>query len=278
MSDLTTAATRVPRRFWIGLLAAVVYVALAGGVANLLTEGFPQDDPAADFALGHFPVLIPLVIGGVLFVRWAGWSSDVWRTPASFETTPRRWWMLAIPVLVFAQAVIVLAIMPADRWQLGVVLLVAAGTALVGFGEELFFRGILRSSIRAHHGETVTLLVTSLFFGLAHSLGSLLGGVPIGYIAVQVGAAALDGAVYYGVLLATGRLWVPIVLHALTDFSLRVGGGLNTGPSADVDLGPANIAIEWAIWVLAVVVLISCIRRDLSARRAKRAVSPERAT
>ncbi|MFZ4893000.1 CPBP family intramembrane glutamic endopeptidase [Plantibacter sp. Mn2098] len=276
MSRTVTTPIRVPQRFWVGLAAAAVYVAGAAGVANLLTGAFPQSDPLADLALGHFPVLIPLIVAGVLFVRWAGWRDQVWRAPAAFETTPRRWWLLAIPVLLLAQSVTVLVTMPADRWQLGVILLVGAVTALVGFGEELFFRGILRASIRAHHGETVTLIATSLLFGAGHSIGSLMNGVPPGVIAFQVGVTALDGAVLYGAFLATGRLWVPIVLHALDDFVLRVGGGVQSGPSSDVSLGPVSIAIEWTLWVLAIALLVSCIRRDVLARRA--AHSAERTT
>ncbi|MBF4457448.1 CPBP family intramembrane glutamic endopeptidase [Pseudoclavibacter sp. VKM Ac-2867] len=267
MPDASTTESRIRPRIWIGVLLAIVYAAVAGGVANMLTEAFPQTDPAADFALGHFPVLIPLVVGGVLFIRWAGWSERVWRTPAAFETTPRRWWMLAIPVLLLAQAVLILATMPAERWQFWLVLLIALGTGLVGFGEELYFRGILRASLLERHGETLALVVTSLAFGAAHSLGSLIGGVPLALTAFQVAATAFDGMLYYGVFLATGRLWVPIALHAITDFSLRVAGGLNAGPSADIDLGPATAVIEIALGILAFLVLISCIRRDLHQRR-----------
>ena len=153
---------RVTPRFWIGLIAAIVYVLCAGGIGELLTQWFPPDSDVAELALSHIPVLLPLIVGGVLFVRWSGWSQLVWRVPAAFETTPRRWWMLAFPVLLLAQSVVVLAGAPWASWNMAALALVLFVNALVGVGEELYFRGILRASIRAHHGEAVTLVGTSL--------------------------------------------------------------------------------------------------------------------
>lgn len=264
MTAMRTPETmRVRPQLWIGLVAVTVYVLLAAGVANLLTDWLAPSDPAADYALGHFPVLIPLVVAGVVFVRWAGWGPGVWRTPASFETRPRRWWLLAIPALLLAQNVVLLAASPAANWQVGTVVLIAAATALVGIGEELYFRGILRASVRAHHGETMALLVTALAFGAAHSVASLGHGLPLGFIAFQVAVTALGGAVYYGAFLATGRLWVAMVLHALDDFSLAVSSGNLTGPSGqNAAAGPVNSAIQFILWVLAGAVLVSCIRQD----------------
>jgi membrane protease YdiL (CAAX protease family) len=261
---------RVPQRFWIGLVAAVFYVALAGGVGELLKGWAPEGDDVAELALSHFTVLIPLIIVGVVFVRRAGWSRDVWRTPSSFETRPRRRWMLVFPILLLVQVVVILAGTPWSRWTIGLLLLVLLVNILVGVGEELYFRGILRASLRAHHGETLTLLVTSLLFGLAHALGSVIAGMPIGFIGFQVGVTAVTGAVLYGVFRATGRLWVAMALHALNDFALRVSSGdLGSRSADDLDPSPANIAVQSILWVFAVVLLISCIREDRRARREK---------
>ncbi|WP_308799340.1 CPBP family intramembrane glutamic endopeptidase [Agromyces silvae] len=265
------ATTRVPQRFWIGLLALVVYVALAGGVANLLDAWVQPSSEVGEFALTHFPVLIPLIVAGVVFVRVSGWGRSVWRTPAAFETHPRRWWMLAFPVLLFAQAVAVIVLIPWNDRAAGLVLVVALGTAMVGFGEELYVRGILRASLRAHHGETLTLVVTSLLFGAAHTLGSVMLGLQPTFIAFQVVATAFDGVLLYGVFRATGRLWVAATLHALTDFSLYVSNGdLADHSGSDVLTSPVNVVIQFALWALAAALLVSCIRQDLRARRDRR--------
>jgi membrane protease YdiL (CAAX protease family) len=139
---------------------------------------------------------------------------------------------------------------------------------LVGFGEELYFRGILRASIRTHHGETLALLVTSLAFGLAHSIVVILAGVDAGAVAFEVAATAAAGAVYYGVYRATGRLWVPIVLHALDDFSLSISGAdLTAHPITDSGVNPITITTQVLLWALALALLISCIRQDRATRR-----------
>ena len=267
-ADIAPVRVRVPQRFWVGLIAIIVYVALAAGVANLLAAWLQPADPIAEFALLHLPVLIPLVVAGLFFVRWSGWSADVWRTPSAFDTQPRRWWMLIIPVLLLANSVVLLSTVPSAELQLGPIVLIALVTALVGLGEELYFRGILRVSLRANHGETLTLIVTSLLFGLAHTFGSLFLGLSVGFIAFQIAITALSGALYYAAFRATGYLWVPILLHALDDFSLFVSGGDLTGGSGTVDVSPANTVIQGVLWALVVVILISCIRQDRATRKA----------
>lgn len=270
---------RVPRRLWVGLIAIVVYVALAGGLANLLDEWLQPADAAAEYALTHLPVLVPLIIAGVVFVRWAGWQPAVWRTPAAFETRPRRLWLLVIPALMLVNSVSLLVVAPYAGWTVPTIALVALVTGLVGLGEELYFRGILRASIIAHHGETVALLITVLAFGLAHSVASLSKGLPLGFVAFQIAVTGLGGVAYYAAFRATGRLWVPIALHALEDFSLQVsGGGLGAASNSDTNVTPLNTTIQAVLWGLALFVLISCIRQDVAARRSRRAEGEATAT
>ncbi|WP_022889467.1 CPBP family intramembrane glutamic endopeptidase [Agromyces italicus] len=145
--------------------------------------------------------------------------------PASWETRPRHWWLLAIPALMLIQSLVQLGTAPWGDQQLGAIVVVAVGLALVGIGEELYFRGILRVSVRAHHGEFLTLLVTASLFGLAHSFGSLMQRIPLETIAFQVSVTAFTGVSLYAAFRATGRLWVPMALHALDDFSIFLHSG-----------------------------------------------------
>lgn len=181
--------------------------------------------------------------------------------------------MLAFPVLMIVQIIILLSITPWGERNFALVLFVLLVNILVGFGEELYFRGIARASLRAHHGETLTLVVTSLLFGAGHALGSLIAGLPIAFIAIQVGGTALMGAAFYGVFWATGRLWIAIAFHALNDFALRISSGDLTAASAHDLEPPATTGfIQFALWILTVVLLISCIRQDLRARREARSL------
>jgi TRAP-type C4-dicarboxylate transport system permease small subunit len=90
---------RIPQRTWIGLVVVAVYVLIAAGLGNLMDVLIPTDDPTAELAASHF---IPLAIGILLllvFVRWSGWS-EVWTNRSTLRDRPRRWWLLAIPVLM----------------------------------------------------------------------------------------------------------------------------------------------------------------------------------
>ncbi|MEL4319259.1 type II CAAX endopeptidase family protein [Leifsonia sp. YIM 134122] len=272
----STEPRELPRRFWIGLVAVIVYVLFAAVIGNALVALFPTGDEGFDFALSHFLPLAVMIVAGVWFVRRAGWTRDVWRTPAAFEARPRRWWMLAFPVLMLAQPLVTLTQVDWTQRTLLTLLLVAISTAMVGFGEELYFRGILRTSLRGHHGETVTLLVTSVLFGFAHVTGSVIAGLSVGFIAFQVTVLIVGGAAYYGVFRATGRLWVGMALHALTDFSLYVSSdSLSTKSATGTDPAPAAVAIQSIVWALTLVLLISCIRQDRSERREKKAVAEQ---
>jgi len=262
---------RIGFSVWIGLAAVAVYIALAAGVANLFTDAIPTSSDAAEFALGHFTVLPVLIVAGVMFIRWAGWSRQVWRTSGAGETQPRRWWMLAIPVLLLVHIATIFAQVPWGDRSGTLIVVVLAGTAMVGFGEELYFRGILRATIRAHHGEFVTLLVTSLLFGLAHSLSSLLAGLLPTFVAFQVAATALDGAVLYGVFRATGRLWAAILLHGLNDAALYLVSADTTNPAATAFNPGSWFAITpTLLWALTAALVISCLREDLHARASRK--------
>ena len=69
--------------------------------------------------------------------------------------------------------------------------------------EEAFFRGYLQTAIGARLGSATGLIVASLLFGLAH-----FGGGP-----VLIGFAALLGLACGLGYWATGRLWVPVLMH-----------------------------------------------------------------
>lgn len=268
---------RVRRTFWVGLAAIAVYVLLAAGLGNLVDILVPSASPELEFALSHL-LPLPIAIGsGLWFARWSGWRRDVWTQRPVTAEPPRRRWMLAIPVLLLVGPVLGFFDVPWSERSLGLVLLLAVGCLLVGLGEELFYRGILRVSLRSHHGELVTLLVTSALFGLSHSLGSMIDGIPASIIAFQVGATAFDGALFYAAFRATGRLWVPVLIHALTDFSLYLrSDAWSAAPGHGIpDPAAATVAVQFVLGALLIAVVVSFIREDARARRQRRAATAE---
>jgi membrane protease YdiL (CAAX protease family) len=92
-------------------------------------------------------------------------------------------------------------------------LLIAASWVVAGLGEELVWRGYLMNRVadlfgRSAVGWTVTLVLVSAVFGLAHSYQDVTGIIE----------NFIDGALLGIVYLASGRnLFAPIVAHGITD-------------------------------------------------------------
>lgn len=258
---------RVRRSVWVGLALAVFYVIVAAG-GGLIVDAVLGDepDPVLENALAH---LLPLPIAiavGLVFVWRSGWWRDVWSPTPIRANRPRRLWMFAVPIAVVVQIVLLVVQAPLATLTAPYVLVGLVSYLLVGLGEELFFRGILLQSVQARHGETVTLLITALSFGLAHSIGSAVHGIPAGAIAFQVAVTAVDGVVFYAILRVTGTLWAPIVLHGLGDY----GRWLSAGDGQD-HTSAGDAAVQILLSVLAAAVLVSAIRADLRTRRDARA-------
>ncbi len=80
-------------------------------------------------------------------------------------------------------------------------------SALAGIGEEALFRGFLQTALAGLLGPWTALAAASLVFGLAHCITPTY--------AVY---AAVVGAYLGWLLLASGNLLVPVLVHALFDF------------------------------------------------------------
>ncbi|WP_313815778.1 CPBP family intramembrane glutamic endopeptidase [Citricoccus sp.] len=251
----------IPRTLWVGLAAAALYVLLAAVVGNLL-DPLAGGDETLDFVITEYIPVAILIAVGLLFARKAGWLREAWTAPSPF-TERRRWWLLAIPALLTIQTVLILAEVPWSERAWSVVLIYLIGSLLIGIGEELYFRGIFRVAVRGHHGELATLLITSIAFGLAHTVSYIFNGVPIGATALSVAFLAMNGALFYGALRATGTLWVPILLHALGDFARFMQQGTDArteSPSFGDDA--ATAAVEFALIGLSMALVISLARSD----------------
>ncbi|WP_312167599.1 type II CAAX endopeptidase family protein [Microbacterium sp.] len=268
-----------PRSIWLALAAVVVYVLLAAGLGSLLSGLVGDDQELAQFSLGHFIPLAIAIIGLLLFLRWAGWGGEVWRERPTPALTPRRWWLIAIPVLVVLLPISQLGDIPWASRPIGYVLVIAAGTLMVGFGEELLIRGVLLTAVRARHGELVALLGTSLVFALAHIPGSIIAGASLATIAFQVSFLAAAGAAYYWVRRVTGRLWVAMLAHAFTDWVLYLASGAGR-PGASMPQAhssespdPFQVTFQILLLVATTISVISVIREDRRHNRSAAAVA-----
>jgi membrane protease YdiL (CAAX protease family) len=143
----------------------------------------------------------------------------------------------------------------------GVVVTSLAVGLLIGFTEELLYRGIVVKILRdSGHHEWMVATVSSLLFALSHTV-NLLSGQPLVTVAVTVVFTFGFGMMMYLVMRATGRLAWAMVVHALTDPTtfLAVGGidqGVGTAHSPALDAAaPFNI-----VFVVAALVALVFLR------------------
>lgn len=258
----------MPRAIWVGLLAAIVYVAVAAGIGEMLGN-LARDDATLGFVLGTYIPVAVLIVAGLLLVRYAGWTKEVWSAPSPFSER-RRWWLLAIPLALAIQTALILASVPWMDRPATLILVFLVGSLLVGLGEELYFRGILRVTVLGHHSELTALLVSSIAFGLAHTVKFIISGMPLGATALDVAFLAMNGALFYGALRATGTLWVPVLLHGLGDFArfMQQGGEEDTGADA-LGNGAADAGIEYVLIALSIALVVSLARDHIRARRTR---------
>lgn len=268
----TRSTWTIPRTIWVGLVAAALYIFLAAVGGNLLSV-FSNGDETVDFVLGHYIVLPILIALGILLTRRAGWTREVWTSPSPF-TERRRWWMLAIPILLTVQTVVLFFDVPWSEQAVSIVLIYLVGTLMVGFGEEFYFRGIFRVTVLGHHRELAALLITSFAFGFAHTVGYLFDGLGLPSILLNTLFIAMDGALFYGALRATGTLWVPILLHGLGDLARYLSAGENDANRAE--LSGENIIATATLFlsiVLSLALVVSIARQDRKARHDTKATT-----
>jgi membrane protease YdiL (CAAX protease family) len=92
---------------------------------------------------------------------------------------------------------------------------------LIGFAEEAIFRGLMLNALKAR-GLWQAAIITSLLFGLSHSL-NLLSGKSGADILIQICYALAIGFAFAALVLKKGILWPLVIAHALIDFTSFIG-------------------------------------------------------
>jgi membrane protease YdiL (CAAX protease family) len=240
---------RVQPRAVISVGLLVAYIAL---VSILWTVNDIDYDAVADTRENIVEGIIAPVAIGAAFLAVAASYLGWWR-PAMVEEKrvgPRWGWVL--PVLLFAFVFSnVASIDYSSDAVMKLLPVLAIGTILVGFSEELLTRGLMLVGFRGSFSEAWSWFFCSLCFALLHGINALFGQ-SIGSTIVQMGAAFLIGTAFYVTRRITGMLVVTMVIHALWDF-----GALGIG-----DKTPPAIAgfLQYAAAIVAIVLLVKILR------------------
>ena len=166
-------------------------------------------------------------------------------------------------MLVIPAAIILMSLAAADWGRLGdegagYALALAGATLLVGFNEEIIFRGVLLHGFRQTGSEVHAWAWSTGLFALIHSANLFLGS-PISSVVPQLFSTFIIGTLCYITRRATGGILVPILIHALYDFAVfsHGSGKGDVVPGGDTaTLQPASL-VPVIVLVLFVVVMIA---------------------
>lgn len=168
----------------------------------------------------------------VLLFRW---GREVGLAQGPQRGTLNVIWPWLLFLALFAASALNAGLPPAS-----VTLFILANTLMVGWSEEVMFRGIWLRGLFRSFGIWVAIIGSSVIFGAMHVLNVFLTGDLRGAV-IQAVAAFLSGVFLAAVRLRTGSLWTGIVLHGLWDagtFLVAAGGtAAEDVPAAATALG-----------------------------------------
>ncbi len=153
----------------------------------------------------------------VIVVAVAGWRDMGLRAPS-----PPGWWkLLWLPVL-YLLGLGTLGLLTGKLEPVGVTM-VLINTAMVGFSEELAFRGVLWGGARKALSFWPAFLLVSVAFGSVHVFNAVLTG-ELAAAGVQALNAFMSGAAYLAIRIRTRSIIPIMVIHALWDFTVFLAG------------------------------------------------------
>jgi membrane protease YdiL (CAAX protease family) len=247
---------RVQPRPALAWLIGIGYALLFLGLEVVMGVGY--DEIAASTGNIIRGMVVPLAVGSAVLAVLTtalGWWRPVLRELPDGPPRPPRW-LLVVPILVF-----VATLLGIDYGNLGdmggaMVLWLALGVAMVGFSEEITYRGLALVGFRGRYGEVRVWLFTSILFGLLHSVNVILGQGAVLTIR-QVWMAFVIGSVFYAIRRISGTIIVPMVLHALWDFGTFTKiAGKATGVADKVDLTTAGMGLVQNLVLLVALILV----------------------
>jgi uncharacterized protein len=221
--------------FWPLLLVVVayliVYVPAGGVVARLADRSYSEDDLLSSVGTIFIQLTGGLLVGSLVllaFTTFMGWNAEIFGRQPIYRS---RWMWLA-PVVVLTP--IVLRVLGID-WGgrgLSVSMMMMATGLLIGFSEELLYRGIGVKMLRSGgHREWSVAAITSVLFGLSHTV-NLISGAQLTTVLATVPYTIAFGVLMYLSMRVIGFLAAAMILHGLTDPTTFLATG---GLPDDVD-------------------------------------------
>ncbi|HWI51181.1 MAG TPA: CPBP family intramembrane glutamic endopeptidase [Symbiobacteriaceae bacterium] len=232
-------AERHPIAYLVILFVSMMFVyILAGAITSI-----GKLEATSQILIGN-SLLIVLALG---IVARLGWWEETGLTPGQGA----RPWLLAWLPFAAGLSYLVDGI---DMTAAGQIAMLLVCSVLVGFTEEIYFRGLFMRLLKPF-GETAMILWSTLIFGVTHSI-NLLAGQGTLMTVFQIAYSAAVGFLL-AVLRVKGKsLWPLVAAHALIDFlAWMCEGGIysNTEVTVSMLIRPALLTVAFianGIWLL----------------------------
>lgn len=210
-------ARRTPSlNVWQYLAFVVLYLAIVQGVAAVLNTGHQASHAPTSVENIIRSIIIPVGLASAFTLAVVSWLG-AWKEIFTNRLPVKRW-LIAIPIILFVTAAVITNYPGLSEKGLEFTLLLLVGTLMVGFGEELMFRGLGVLAYRnSGYSEFKVGLWTTLIFAGAHATNIFTAGPSA---LIQVLATAGTGLIFYFILRSSGALFVAMTAHGLWDFSV----------------------------------------------------------
>ena len=246
---------------WLAVI--LVYLAIIQGLGLLIGVDTGDDQfPTAESVVrgGLIPIAVSMLYAAGV-ATWLGWWPAIVRSDKPVQS-----WLWFLPISMIVAALLAVDYANLADQTAGLVLATLAMTLCVGITEELMFRGIGVEVLRRHGlTEGKVALYSSLIFGAVH-LSNAVGAGP--HAILQAAAVATTGYFFYLMLRVSGVILLPMLVHALWDFSLL---SPQLGPDPE---GYAGSLLVILLQVVLIVLLLARRHRIEPAPLATTAVAP----
>ena len=232
--------------WWQFLLIVIVYAAIIQGVGRIIGAGVDSDDAFETTSNLLKTALIPIALSSVFAIAvatWLGWWQQIIHEP---RRTQR--WVRIVPIALLLAALIGTSWGNLLDQEAGLVLALVALVCIVGFTEELMFRGIgVVTFRRMHLTEGKVALYSSVAFGAVHLSNALATGTSAIFQAIIV---SFTGYMLYLTRRWAGVIWLAMPVHGSQDFLISSG---QLGVEADVSplsfvVLPTMIGLAILLW------------------------------
>ncbi|MCJ8341691.1 MAG: CPBP family intramembrane metalloprotease [Cetobacterium sp.] len=209
---------KIKKEIKIGLLTTLIYISIMGLGMFLMNKVFHYSYNDANMARIIIFVEIILTILVILVTKkYYGFDKIGFK---KLKFNQLKWFIpsiIIISIMTFIYGITLINnIETLDKSKIILLIIIFISTFLVGFSEEVMFRGILLHSFTNKGKIYSGLIVSSILFALLHSV-NMFGGVTFGGMVTQVCTSFLLG-IYFAPLAIKLESLIPLIIfHWLWD-------------------------------------------------------------